>query len=134
MRNFFGNTIIDLTEVINNTADTYSGGGIQNSSGNMTITRSTISDNTAQQSGGGVDNLDAMDIAQSSIYLNQVVGIVTGGVVTTGGAGGGIANVSAGSLDLVNTTVSQNYAELAGGGIYNHKNQSRPMPRYMTTA
>jgi len=121
VRNFFGNTIIDLTDVTNNTADTYSGGGIQNSSGNMTITRSTISYNTAQQSGGGVDNLDAMDITQSSIYLNQVVGIVTGGVVTTGGAGGGIANGSAGSLNLVNTTISQNQAALAGGGIYNHK-------------
>jgi len=121
VRNFFGNTIIDLTDVTNNTADTYSGGGIQNSSGNMTITRSTISYNTAQQTGGGVDNLDAMDITQSSIYLNQVVGIVTGGVVTTGGAGGGIANGSAGSLNLVNTTISQNQAALAGGGIYNHK-------------
>ena len=121
VRNFFGNTIIDLTDVTNNTADTYSGGGIQNSSGSMTITRSTISYNTAQQSGGGVDNLDALDITQSSIYLNQVVGIKTGGVVTTGGAGGGIANGSAGALNLVNTTVSQNQAALAGGGIYNHK-------------
>ena len=121
IRNFFGNMSIDLTEVDNNTADAYSGGGILNASGLMSILRSTIHDNTAQQTGGGVDNLDALSIAESSIYFNQVNGIITGGVVTAGGAGGGIANGSAGALDLINTTVSQNHAELAGGGIYNHK-------------
>jgi CSLREA domain-containing protein len=121
VRNFFGSMNIDLTDVYNNTATQYSGGGIENTSGSMSITRSTIRYNTAQQSGGGVDNLDALDITQSSIYLNQVVGITTGGVVTAGGAGGGIFNGSAGALNLVNTTVSQNQAALAGGGIYNHK-------------
>ena len=120
IRNFFGDMSIDLTDVYNNTADTYSGGGIQNASGKMSILRSSIRYNTAQQTGGGVDNLDALSIAESSIYLNQVIGITTG-PSTVGGAGGGIANGSAGALDLINTTVSQNHAELAGGGIYNHK-------------
>jgi uncharacterized repeat protein (TIGR01451 family) len=45
--------------------------------------------------------------------------IVPGAV--TGGAGGGISNSSAGAINLVNTTVSQNQAALAGGGLYNHK-------------
>ena len=121
IRNFFGDMSIDLTDVYNNTADTYSGGGIQNASGKMSILRSTIRYNTALQTGGGVDNLDALSIAETSIYLNQATGIITGGTVTTGGAGGGIANGSSGALDLINTTVSQNHAELAGGGIYNHK-------------
>lgn len=133
VRNFFGSTLIDLTDVTNNAANQYSGGGVQNAGGSMSITRSTINNNLAQQTGGGVDNLDALDITQSSIYLNCASGsmdpsfppqtvptcIVPGAIF--GGAGGGISNGSAGSLNMVNTTVGQNQAALAGGGIYNHK-------------
>ncbi len=121
IRNFFGFTKIDYTDVYNNTADAYSGGGVQNANGNMTITRSTIRYNTSQQTGGGLDNLDALSISESSIYLNQVNGIMTGGTITQGGAGGGIYNGSVGSILMVNTTISQNQAALSGGGIYNHR-------------
>ncbi len=122
VRNFFGSMQLDLTDVYNNQATQYSGGGIQNASGNMSVQRSTIRYNTALENGGGVDNLDAMTITESSIYLNQTSGILTGGVVTSGGAGGGVSNGSAGSLTIANTTISQNQAYFDGGGLFNQKN------------
>jgi len=120
IRNFFGRMDIDLTEVDNNTAE-LSGGGVQNADGGMSITRTTVRNNVAHQTGGGVDNLSALDISQSSIYDNQAVGIITGGVITAGGAGGGLANGAGGALNMINTTVSGNLAALGGGGIYNHR-------------
>jgi predicted outer membrane repeat protein len=64
-----------------------SGGGIENDGGALTLTNSTVSDNTAR-----------------------------------GGSGGGI--YSLGMLMLTNTTVANNIAQSSGGGIYKAGNQA----------
>jgi len=87
-----------------NTATTY-GGGFFNQ-GEAFLTETNISGNTSGNNGGGVYNFNyLLNLSQVTINSNT----------STSGNGGGIWN--SGVLDLVNTTVSTNTASL-GGGIY----------------
>ncbi len=95
------------------------GGGIFNS-GTLTLTNSTVSENTvrglSRGHGGGIenDNNGSLTLTNSTVSGN-----------TASGCGGGIDNN--GSLTLTNSTVSGNTAGLddesscAGGGIYNDR-------------
>jgi hypothetical protein len=83
------------------------GGAIYNSSsGRLTVTDSTLSQNTAL-SGSGVTNLGAATVNGSTFSLN-------GGI----GAGGGIYNGDNGRLTVNNSTFSGNTGA-SGGGIAN---------------
>ncbi len=96
------------------------GGGIHNS-GYLALSCSTIADNFAYAhgvgQGGGIYNSDLAHLDSSTISDNWVAG-------QDGGEGGGIYNAGM-SFNLVNSTVSQNRAEIDfsgtghGGGIYN---------------
>ena len=79
-------------------------GGIQNS-GNLTLQRVTVANNTAPQS-GGVQNDVVMTISDSAIVNNS----------TPGGFGGGIG-IFGSSTVLINTTVANNNGGSDGGGI-----------------
>jgi predicted outer membrane repeat protein len=102
-------TLINST-VANNTAnpDDGQGGGIH-SGGTATLTDSTVSGNTALH-GGGILTGGTMTLTNSTISGN-----------TAGwGGGGGITNGGVpGILVLVNSTVSGNTSGYAGGGINN---------------
>jgi CSLREA domain-containing protein len=75
----------------------------------LTITNSSIRDNTATESGGGIYNLSGITtITASTVSDNSAVQF-----------GGGIFN-SVGGLTLINTTISGNKSQLNGGGIYNY--------------
>jgi CSLREA domain-containing protein len=75
----------------------------------LTITNSSIRDNTATESGGGIYNLSGTTtITGSTVSDNSAVQF-----------GGGIYN-SVGGLTLINTTISGNKSQLDGGGIYNY--------------
>ncbi len=80
------------------------GGGIWNA-GRLTVTRSTISGNTAQF-GGGIANFGTTTITDSTITGNSASN------------GGGIYSYN-GTVDLVSGSVDHNIAEFNGGGIYN---------------
>ncbi|MCA8991897.1 MAG: VCBS repeat-containing protein [Planctomycetaceae bacterium] len=81
------------------------GGAIRNG-GNLTLTRTWITSNTATSDGGGIYNsLGNLVIRDSAITGN-----------TSGSHGGGIDNGS-GHIELINTTVSGNNANRFGGGI-----------------
>ena len=91
------------------------GGAIFNDGGIAVITTTTISDNRADISGGGLVN-DAggfMRLVNSTISGNTAVGQ----------AGGGIFNESPVSpdstLEIVNSTLSNNIAQAVGGGVIN---------------
>jgi len=103
------------------------GGGIDNAGGNLTVTDSTVSGNTAGSSGGG--------IAHEEYYYFS---IVSGGPVTRAGpvtvydstisgnhavtaGGGGIYN-KFGTATVTNSTISGNTASDVGSGIYNENN------------
>ena len=137
---FDGGGIINLDSLaivdtrISNNSTVNSGGGLANGNeGNVSITNSTISGNTADFAGGGIYNLEALDnltLQNSTVSNNQAQyggGISNSGIATVSNStvsgnsatisGGGIDNYE-GSVDLENSTVSNNSAE-AGAGLNN---------------
>lgn len=88
------------------------GRGIFNSStGTLTVSNSMISRNVMWEGGAGIYNDGITTVENSTISENR----------SQGGNrhGGGILNSSAGTLTVSNSTISSNYAEYDGGGIYN---------------
>jgi len=89
--------------------DDQSGGAISNH-GNLTLTGSTISGNTASSRGGGVASRDGtMTLVDSTVSGN------TAGVQSTG-FGGGVSSIGD-KLVLDTVVISNNGASEAGGGI-----------------
>ena len=87
----------------------FSGGGIRND-GTLTITNSTLSDNSATSGGGGIFNTGGgtLTITNSTLSSNSAAS-----------GGGGIHNQ--GMLTVTNSTLSGNSAASSfGGGIYNN--------------
>jgi hypothetical protein len=88
------------------------GGGITNF-GTLTMTNSTIADNTATDGGegGGIQNNGTLDLVDSTISDNTVI---------DGGQGGGLYNN--GTVTVTNSTISANSAEDGGqgGGVDNN--------------
>ncbi len=96
-----------------NTADI--GAGLRVVGGTTTINGSTFSGNTANgdaanQGGGGIFNNSLMTIQNGSM--------ITGNTASGGlGSGGGILVGAAGTLTVLDSTISGNSANRAGGGI-----------------
>ena len=102
---FFGAEVfINDVTIRNGDAGTSDGGGIRNlPGGTLTLNNSTVSGNTADGS-GGIINQGTLTVNNSTVSGN-----------TAAGSGGGIRNVGL-LLTLNNSTVSDNSA-VAGGGI-----------------
>ena len=89
---------------------TANGGGIDNG-GTLTITSSTIADNSASDYGGGIENEGApmptatLTITSSTIADNSA-----------GYGGGGVLN--AGTMTVTNSTIADNSGGNGGGGIW----------------
>jgi transcriptional regulator with XRE-family HTH domain len=83
------------------------------SAGKLTLINSTVSDNQAAGSGGGIynDNGSTLTLINSTVSDNQA------------STGGGISND--GELTLINSTISGNWAQGLGGGILNAGLNSR---------
>jgi hypothetical protein len=106
------------------------GGGIYNLGGTLTVTNSTLSDNSVVSSGGAIYNLGGtLTVSNSTLTGNSAVsfggGIFNDGTVTVTNStlagnstakGGGIYN-HAGPLSVFNSTLSGNSATF-GGGIF----------------
>jgi hypothetical protein len=83
-------------------------GGIENG-GTMTVTDTSIYDNTAiSGNGGGIYNDGTLTVSDSAIYDNFGVG--------SEGWGGGILNNGNATLSVINSTITGNSAGPAGGG------------------
>lgn len=103
------------------------GGGIFNdTTGTLTVTKSTFSDNTTLDSGGGIRNDGTLHVTASTFSVNSAE---FGGAIYNGGTlevtnstfsgnaaeyGGGIDNL--GMLEVTNSTFSGNFAIINGGG------------------
>jgi predicted outer membrane repeat protein len=86
------------------------GGGIFNRfNGTVTLTSSTVSGNSADQNGGGIYNQGTLTVTSSTLSDNSA----------RGGAGGGIYNQQ-GTVTVTSSTLSGNFAG-GGGGIYNDR-------------
>jgi len=95
------------------------GGGILNE-GKMTITRSTVSDNSASGSGGGIANFGNLTVTASTLSENRTEQFNENRefrVEASVAGGGGIFNN--GTLSMTNATISGNSTQFAGGGVSN---------------
>ena len=84
----------------------YNGGGIDNA-GTLTVTNSTLSDNSANGDGGGIHNAGTLTVTNSTLSDNSA-----------NGDGGGIDNN--GKVTVTNSTLAANSAAFSGGGIDNN--------------
>ncbi len=104
-------TLRDST-VSGNSSSGFGGGGLNNNStGNLRIIRSTISNNTGQN-GGGINN-------NSTGPLTITDTVISGNIANGGIGGGGILNNSTGLLTLYTSTLSTNSSTGFGGGGIN---------------
>jgi CSLREA domain-containing protein len=109
-------TVTDST-VSDNSAQ-FTGGGIFNDQGTLTVTGSTISDNSSLHGagGGGIFNhLGTLTITGSTISDNSSVSLAGGGVYNNGDVG------SERRTTITTSTISDNSASFAGGGVYNSR-------------
>jgi hypothetical protein len=110
-----GNLTVTDSTISGNTAD-LDGGGIDNDGeGNLTVTGSTISGNTADGDGGGIQT----DTTPGTVTVTDST--ISG---NTAERGGGIANGDDGNLTVTDSTISGNTASSsfgsAGGGIFSN--------------
>jgi CSLREA domain-containing protein len=103
------------TSVSGNESNPGVGGGIWvDQNGALTLQDSTVIDNHADQSGGGIDNDGSLTVVRSTIENNQAgCGVISCGL----GIGGGIDDFGA-SLSISDSTITANEAQSDGGGLY----------------
>lgn len=99
-----GKTVLISGLTISEGSSGFGGGGGINNSGNLTLVRSVVKDNSGSL-GGGIKNSNVLRLVQSTVSGNFA-----------DGSGGGIRN-RYGTLIVNRSTVSGNRAEY-GGGIY----------------
>ena len=107
IRNFGGSLVVSQSTLSGNTAgESGVGAGISNArAGTVSIIESTLTANTGPYYGGAVDNEGAVTIARSTLSANGAR------------IGGAVANV--GTLSIRNCTLSGNVATETSGGIDN---------------
>ena len=137
-------TVIDSNQTLN---DNGAGGGLRvDGTSTATLTRVTISNNSASDSGGGINSTSSLIITDSVVSNNSTFGSSAGGYgggltlsnsgntftltnVTISGnsadnlsnsAGAGGLFLTAGTLNLNNVTVTGNTSEGDAGGIFAH--------------
>jgi len=130
-----GEATITKSTITSNITTQFMGGGIHNT-GQLTIVESTFADNSSatRQNGGGLANQGNTSIT-NSLFINNTApdglgaGIYNSGQLTlvadtlasnqaVSGWGGGIYSTMSGSLNITNSTFSDNFGEHDGGGIY----------------
>ena len=99
-----GNLVITGSTITNNTAAD-DGGGIYNN-GELELSGTGITDNFSEESGGGISNSEADTKIINSKIINN----------SAGSSGGGISNSTA-NLEIIRSEVSSNSAGTGGGGI-----------------
>lgn len=88
-----------------------SGGGIRNlPNGVINMINSTVANNVAYSSGGGIENEGTITLVSSIVANNQVTG--------QSGDGGGLYLEGNSSATITNSTIYGNSAARNGGGIY----------------
>ena len=108
--------------VKNNKALTGNGGGIHNTgSDELTILDSHVEGNTALNGGGLAIQSDAPIVVKGSLFLNNGARAgrdQEGLLLEESGRGGGIFSISDSGSLIENTTISGNFAKIAGGGLH----------------
>jgi hypothetical protein len=105
-----GTASIEDSFIFGNTAFDIVGGGILNR-GELNLTRTNLVNNRSE-SGGGLANLGTANLNRVFIWLNRAT-------TRFFNEGGGIYNNSTMELNILSSTIAENTAERAGGGIFN---------------
>ncbi|MCL2115137.1 MAG: hypothetical protein FWH29_02825 [Methanobrevibacter sp.] len=112
-------TSIINSNLNNNSAGTDYGGAVyQNSAtgGTLVVDNSTLSNNTADVSGGSIySNADNVSITDNSILSNNTA---------SNGSGGAVYHNGTGTLDVVDSILNNNTAGVSGGAIYSESNET----------
>ncbi|MGD9127712.1 MAG: right-handed parallel beta-helix repeat-containing protein, partial [Planctomycetia bacterium] len=86
------------------------------SGGDLTIINSTVRDNKATGGGGIYNDTGTLTIGDSTIKGNKATS--TGDIEQGLPNGGGIHNATGGTLNMLRTTVTENYSYLNGAGVF----------------
>ncbi|MGJ8685809.1 MAG: beta strand repeat-containing protein, partial [Nonlabens sp.] len=108
------------TMITNNVADGAqgTGGGVLNANGTFTATGSTISNNSSNRAGGGIEQNQASTTTLTNVTMSMnATGVVTGAGAP--GNGGAIHVSQAGTVNITDGTYSQNTAANEGGALWN---------------
>ena len=115
-----GGTVSITDSVVTGNVSQDDAGGINNT-GNLTLTRVTVSDNSAARTGGGVRNSGQLTIVESTIGgehdpTDPMAPDLRNTAVL---GGGGIINLTGGTLTASNSTISGNVSTTSqGAGIF----------------
>jgi Ca2+-binding RTX toxin-like protein len=115
-----GGTVTITDSVITGNVSQDDAGGINNT-GNLTLTRVTVSDNSAARTGGGVRNSGQLTIIESTIGGEHDPADPTAPDLrnTSVLGGGGIINLTGGTLTASNSTISGNVSTTSqGAGLF----------------
>jgi hypothetical protein len=127
-----GDLSLDNVTVSGGSVSDGSGGGILSDGGALTVTNSTIADNSAAPNGGGISNTGGRLRVADSLITNNSAHWNGGGINNEGGTlkitgstlsdnsaglGGGFFNDS-GITTVTNSSISDNSVDLNGGGLY----------------
>lgn len=118
-----GDLVVTDSRIENNVADgaSGSGGGIHTLGGSVDITGSKINGNVAPRAGGAIEASSTATVTLTSVTADDnTAGAVSSTVVANPGNGGGI-HVSGGvaTVDVLQSTFSNNTAAKEGGGLWN---------------
>lgn len=103
------------------------GGGLENR-GSLTLTGVVVSGNYGVYLHGAISNSGTLTLTESQVSNNSGLGIFNDGTATlrqtivSGNSwsdGGGVHNAADGVLFLIDSTLSGNVAQYAGGGLFN---------------
>jgi CSLREA domain-containing protein len=126
-----GNLRLSDSTISNNSA-TASGGGIYNNGGSVQLSNSTLSNGKSRDGGGVYNNGGSLQLSNSTISNNSATAF-GGGIYNNGGVdlsqctlsgnvcdlqGGAIAALG-GTVNILNSTISNNSTAGLGGGIIN---------------
>lgn len=120
-----GTVTLDKVTLTNNSAtgsdsdSAGSGGAVLNSGGTLTVTNSVFSGNSAVRAGGAIEDNGTVNAVTTSIENTTVNGNSAGSMP---GNGGGFHITGAGTVNVSNSTFSDNTAAKEGGGLWNHAN------------
>ena len=115
-----GGTVSITDSVITGNVSQDDAGGINNT-GNLTLTRVTVSDNSAARTGGGIRNSGQLTVVESTIggEHDPADALVPDLRNTAVLGGGGIINLTAGTLTASNSTISGNVSTTSqGAGLF----------------
>ena len=118
-----GTSFVIRESTLSSNSAANSGGGIWNGTGKLTVTGTTITNNTSNATTLGEGGGGIYNNSGGNTSIRDASDVSNN---TTTGYGGGVLNSSGSTLIVDNSVVSNNKAALGGGGFYDGSSTSTP--------